>query len=211
MVKYPTFEDFPNFNGIAAACNLTLPQQCDAYSSAPQSVSTKVSGDCNWVLKNKDAVATVKNDTAKVLGVAPASLTDFSVTGPDGQVCKASKAKHHRMTTLQATAGLTANFKVVARDNATAARIAASANAKPIMIPAVQQAATQTAQVAKNAEIAKNVTTLPPKTAAPGKTLPATPKPTMKNTTAPTIAPKNSAMAIAVPAAMLAALAVLLL
>ena len=126
------------------------------------------------------------------------------MTGPDGQVCKASKAKHHRMTTLQATVGLTANFKVVARDNATAARIAASANAKPIMIPSVQQAATQTAQVAKNTEIAKNVTTLPPKTAAPGKTLPATPKP-------PTIATKSSAVAIAFPAAMLAALAVLLL
>ena len=120
----------------------------------------------------------LKNGTAKALGVSPVALKGFAVTGTDGKACagtgKPSSFHARRARTLQAQAGLTATFAIVARDDATANRVATSANSpSPIIVPAVQKAATTVTATTKNAQIAQTAPTLPPKVAATPKASPA--------------------------------------
>eukprot|EP00759_Apiculatamorpha_spiralis_P057894 PhF_6_TR882/c5_g1_i1/m.1322 len=186
----PTYTLMPNFLGIASACNVTLASQCDAFGSAPVPVTTKVSGNCDWLLANASNVESLKNGTAKALGVPANSLKNFAVTGSDGQPCKKSTTLHRRRGyALQAASTLTANFAVVSRDNTTAQRIAASANSTAITVPTVQKAAAQTTTTAKNQVVAKTAPTVAPKTPAPNNS---TPAPTVVATPAPTAIPTPS-------------------
>jgi hypothetical protein len=209
MATDPKYEEFSNFAGVITACNLTVPASCDPYSSTPVPVTTKVSGSCDWIKANASNLEVLKNGTAKALGVSPASLQGFAVKNSDGSSCSATKpsARHHRVRTLQAQAALSANFAVVARDNETAARIAANANSKPVTIPTVQKAATTTAETAKNTALAQTAPTVAPK-ATPATTPKATANAT--NTNAPTIAPRSGASALTVSAALMAVLIVIL-
>lgn len=211
----PFYNELPNYAGISTSCNVTFAEACNPYSSEPVPVQTKVSGTCEWLLSNASNVDLLRNGTAKSLGVNPQSLRNFTVQGADGRPCKVSRNLKHRRAarTLQASAGLVANFGVVARDNTTAARIATSANSsKPITIPSVQLAATQTAATQKNAQLARNVTNV---TSTPAPTLPTpltqTPTPTRTGSPRPnvtaSIAPSGAASMI--PSVLLALLAVL--
>eukprot|EP00759_Apiculatamorpha_spiralis_P032771 PhF_6_TR34161/c2_g1_i1/m.49944 len=191
----PDYYDFINFGGVAAACKFTPVAECNPYASTPQPVSTEVSGTCAWLMSNATNKEVLKNGTAKALGVAPNSLQAFDVKDDTGKTCstKSVERQHRRSRALQAKApGLKAGFNVVARDDATAKRIAANGNSdKPIAIPAVQQAAAKTATTAKNQEIAKSAPTVAPK-AVNGTAAPTTKAPTSTPSGTQPIAPPTA-------------------
>jgi len=179
MMVDPKHEELPNYQGIATACGVTLPASCNPYGSAPQPVTTKVSGNCDWLKANASNLEELKNATAKSLGVSPKALQDFKATDASGKVCTTSK-KAKRFRSLQQSANtLSANFNVVSRDDATAKRIATSAASQgTITIPAVQKEAQTVQTKASNAKIAQTAPTAAPKATTKPTTRPATPAPT---------------------------------
>lgn len=153
----PNFEEFPNYNGIVSACNLKMVEPCPKFSGEPAPVEVQVSGSCPWINSDPSNIVTLQKELAKSLGLGGDAISGFKVTGGDGKSCSDS-AKRHRMRGQQGGDTLKANFKVQARDTATASRIAKSAQAKAatggIKIPAVEKQASKTAAVASNQKVA---------------------------------------------------------
>jgi len=184
----PTYQQLYNYAGVATACNFTLASSCPLYDSTPVPVSTTVSGSCAWINADKNNLEQLKNATAKQLGVNAVSLKGFAVTELSGTPCPKSRTAR-RMRGQQGGPTLKAGFNVVARDNKTAQRIAASANASAITIPTVAKQAATIATVAQNKVVASNAPTLKPTPAPPGKATTAPPQGTVAGSKIPTATP----------------------